>query len=198
VLITGGIAHRTAATTAAQGTLGARVAQVAGRSALTFVVLGAYALLVFAVAVVRIQTALDEDTSLIVAFGEALIMIATTIGPAWMVEWLVRLRRPGSLVHEQAKVLRRRLQNATRQRDKARGTADRVARAAARWDAEAAKLRALYQVHHRLESARAQSRSQGADDSLEADYRLAITASGGPRTTNQTRPRQRKGTSHDE
>lgn len=154
IAITAATAHRAAAKAPVEGTLGVRIVAVAQRSMLTVVVLVAYTLLIFAVAAVRIQTAIEDDVPLFAAVAEAVIMIALSAGPPWVTEWLVRKRRPGAAIHEQVKLFRKRLRGALRVRATARAKVDGLARRSTAWDSEAAELRALYNVHYRLAAAK--------------------------------------------
>jgi hypothetical protein len=132
-------------------------APIARRTVFAIAVLGAYTLLVGAIAVVRVLNALDEEAATPQAFSNALILLATGIGPAWCAEALLRRWRRAVPMRKHLKVLRKRMKNAERDRARAQAAVNRIAREGAEWDGAAARRRALYATHHRLESAKGNS-----------------------------------------
>ncbi|MCC6217863.1 MAG: hypothetical protein IT376_23600 [Polyangiaceae bacterium] len=128
---------------------------VVKRSVWSLVLYVAYAIFIGAITVVRLYGAADEDTSQVEALGNAAIMVVMSLGPAWCTEWLIRHRAPSRAASRLVRSLRRRLRKAERDQLKAQTTVDRIARAAAEWDAEAARRRALYRTEHKLETAKA-------------------------------------------
>lgn len=130
------------------------VAPAIRRTLFSMIVLLAYTALVGSIAVVRVINALDQQTIPAQAFANALILLATGIGPAWCAEALMRRWRRDTPQRKHLRVLRRRLKNATRERVRAQEAVNRIAREGAQWDRDAARRRALYATHHRLESAK--------------------------------------------
>jgi hypothetical protein len=130
---------------------------VARRTFFSIAILTSYTALVGAIAVVRVLNALDEETLRAQALSNSLIMLATAIGPAWCAEALLRRWRKAVPVRKHLKVLRRRLKDAERERARAEAAVNRIAREGAKWDGDAARRRALYATHHKLESAKGNS-----------------------------------------
>ncbi len=127
------------------------------RTIFSLVVLGAYTALVASIAVIRVLNALDEETVRAQAFANALVMLATAIGPAWCAELLLRRWRRSVPARKHLKMLRRRLKEAERKREQAQAAVNRITQQGARWDSDAARSRALYTTHHRLTSAKGNS-----------------------------------------
>jgi hypothetical protein len=154
--VTSVAAHRTAADGGSSGGsgVGGRILDAAKRSIWTTLVLAAYTALIGALAVLRVIHATSEDASPLEVISQALLLVATSVGPAWTAEWLYRLRRPSRSAAKSLHLIRRRLRDAERVRERAQSEVNRLARDGARWDIEAARRRARYQVHHRLESTR--------------------------------------------
>jgi hypothetical protein len=110
----------------------------------------AYTLFVGAITLVRIQNVADEEASQAQAIAQALLMLATCLGPAWIAEWLLRKRGPAVALNTEIKTLKRRLREAERAQAKAKEYIASVTREGLRYDQEAARRRALYATHHRL------------------------------------------------
>lgn len=148
--------HRASPRTAGKEQEG--IAAVAKRSLISAIVLVTYSIFVVAVAVLRVHAPGEEDASHVDAIASAVIMLATSLGPAWAVEWLLRLRAPAVVLEKRLATLRRRLRDVERATERARKAVNEIARAGARWDDEAARRRALYATEHRLELARGGNR----------------------------------------
>jgi hypothetical protein len=114
--------------------------------------------------VIRIQNSTDEESSKLEMVAQGLLMLATSLGPAWIAEWLIRRRAPAVAQKKRLKMIRRRLQETERAHARAQESVNRIARDGARWDVEAARRRALYLTHHRLEG----RRSNGHESEKEA------------------------------
>jgi hypothetical protein len=156
--VTSVAAHRTAVRSNADGDrngIGTRILDAAKRSVWTTLVLAAYTAVVGALAVLRVVHATSEDASPLEVVSQALLLVATSVGPAWTAEWLYRLRRPARAAEKSLHLIRRRLADAEKARERAQREVNRLAREGARWDIEASRRRAQYEVHHRLESKRA-------------------------------------------
>jgi len=146
-------ARRAAVTSAAGSSDGDRPRRPPERSPWSWLVIGAYAVLVTAVAAVRVLGAADEEASEIQLAADALIMLAAAVGPAWLADALMRRRAAAARSFGVLRTLRRRLRQAERARVVAQAAVERIARAGSRWDVEAARRRALYRAAHRLASA---------------------------------------------
>lgn len=133
------------------------VAPAIRRTLFSMIVLGAYTALVGSIAVVRVINALDQQTVPAQAIANALILLATGVGPAWCAEALMRRWRRDVPQRKHLRMLRRRLKEAKRDRARAQEAVNRIAREGAQWDRDAARRRALYATHHRLESAKGNS-----------------------------------------
>lgn len=154
--ITAVLAHRTAARAVPgkQGEGGGALPVAHGRSAWTLVVLVAYSLFVAAITIIRIQSSTDEDASQLEIVAQSLLMLATSLGPAWIAEYLMRRRAPSVALRRRLGMLRRRLKDAERAHARAQEAVNRITRDGLRWDADTARRRALYTTHHRLEQAK--------------------------------------------
>jgi hypothetical protein len=124
------------------------------RSLFTLVILIVYSAFVAAITLVRIQNTTDEEASKLEVIAQSLLMVATSVGPAWVAEWLIRRRAPAVALWKRLKMLRKRLRDSERTHARAQETVNRIARDGARWDIEAARRRALYITEHRLEDAK--------------------------------------------
>lgn len=133
------------------------VLQAAKRSAVTLVLIGVYALVVLAIAIVRVAGSLADDAAPLEVLARTVVMLFATLGPPWLAEWLIRRRAPAVLIRRRIRTLRRRLHQALRARERAQAAINRITRAAEYWDRETARRRALYAVEHRLETAKAQA-----------------------------------------
>lgn len=149
--LTAATAHRTVAVMPAAGD--ERPPQGAARSLWSVLVFIAYALLIAAVAAVRFLSAADDEASELGLAADALIMIATALGPAWIAEGLMRRRSLAVRAFGLLRALRRRLREAERARVRAQAAIERIGREGVRWDAEAARRRAAYRAAHRLATA---------------------------------------------
>lgn len=153
----------------------------APRSIGTLVVLASYALFVGAIAVIRLLGAggADDDVPQVQLVAEAVVMLATALGPAWIAEAIVRHRAPAAYVHGRLRALRRRAKELEARRKRAQATIERIARAGERWDRQAARLRALYRATH----AHATATRASASSAPESTSRIqASTAPGRSKT----------------
>lgn len=119
-----------------------------GRNA-TALILTVYSLLVMALAIVRLRMSAEEGGGLD-SLPETVVMIATTIGPAWLAEHFLKKRRPAAIVAAEVSRLKRRIRVAERERGTAATFMTRLAREQAAWDERAARLRAAFESEHRL------------------------------------------------
>lgn len=125
------------------------------RSAITMVILIAYALFVGAVTVIRIMSAAaDSEGTLVEIVAQGVLMLATAIGPSFWAESLVRRRTPIRALEKYLSRRHRRLKIADREHERAQTQVDDMSRRTARWEADAARLGALYASEHRREVAR--------------------------------------------
>lgn len=145
------------------GSDGTTVVAVTKRSLVTLVVFAVYAALVVAITVVRLRNAGGEDSTELEALAESALMLATSLGPAWLAEWLIRRRAPAVSAVKRMRALRKRLREAERARARAQAAVDRIWHEGARWDAEAARRRARYRTEHRLEDAKVRTKTEAHD-----------------------------------
>lgn len=115
----------------------------------TALILTVYSALVLALAVVRLRLGAEEGGAL-EALPETVVMIATTIGPAWLAEHFLRRRRPAAIVAAEVRRLKRRIRDAERESATATAFMTRLARGQTAWDDQAARLRASFESVHRL------------------------------------------------
>lgn len=118
----------------------------------TALILAVYSLLVIALAVVRLRLGSEEGGGL-EALPETVVMIATTVGPAWLAEYLLRCRRPAALVAAEVGRLKRLIKGAERERGKGETDMGRLLEKQSAWDEKAARLRATFEAEHRITSA---------------------------------------------
>lgn len=124
------------------------------RSAWTLIIVVIYTAFVGAITVIRLQSSAEGDGSPLEIIAQALLMLATCLGPAWMAEWLMRRRAPAVAVRKRHRLLARRIKDTERAYRKAQTAINQIARDGARWDLEAARRRALYATTYRLEKAK--------------------------------------------
>ena len=124
------------------------------RSLGTLIILLAYSGLIVAVAALRVRELADETSSSWELIEQSIALLAATIGPAWIIEWLFRLHRASLTAQKRLRTIRGRLRVAERQFGRAQAAVKKIASNAERWDAEVTRRRALYLTHHRLESAK--------------------------------------------
>lgn len=124
------------------------------RFAVTLVILVVYIGLATAITVVRLEGSNEEGASQLEVIAQAILMVATAVGPAWCVEWLIRKRAPSVALRKRLSTLRKRLRQAERAYARAREAVNRIGREGARWQVEASRQRALYGVQHKVTSAK--------------------------------------------
>ncbi len=154
-----------ASSRAAAPLAGATGAPPAPKQRATVFILAVYSALVVPLAIVRLRLS-SEDGGGFEALPETIIMIATTVGPAWLAEYFLRKRRPSALLAGQIKRLRRNIRGAERERDASRAYTVALSRRQAAWDTEAARLRAAYESEHRRARAEV-GRSAPTDHPIE-------------------------------
>ena len=108
------------------------------------VLLAAYAVIVIGIAVIRAESGGDEYTSNAVSFGEAVVMLATTIGPAWLFEHVWRRRAPMAVLARKARGLKRRLFQLRRSQRAAQRQVNKIAHDGSSWDAMHERFSAIY------------------------------------------------------
>ena len=123
-----------------------------------------YALLVGAIALVRVTGSDGDDVPLAARWGEAIIMVAISAGPAFAAAWLERRRAPMVELARQLATLRRRLRAEERRIAKASQYLRRLDRAQVRWTQSNAQARAAYSVAHERTIA---AQSQTDDDATD-------------------------------
>jgi hypothetical protein len=161
--ITAVVARRTsppAGSAPSQGGVAARVFLAIKRSVWTLVILGAYVAVTISLVVLRVSHAASEDTPQLEIAAQALLLVATSVGPAWFAERWFRKLHGASRVWKQRRLVRARLRDAERSWNKAQAAVNRIASDGARWDEAAARRRAQYQTEHRLELRRVANAQQ--------------------------------------
>ncbi|MFO0617261.1 MAG: hypothetical protein U0414_31985 [Polyangiaceae bacterium] len=123
------------------------------RFAVTLIVLIVYVVLAIAITVVRLEGATDEGGAGLEVIAQAVLMVATAVGPAWAVEWLIRKRAPSVAIRKRLATLKKRLRIGERRQRQAQDEVNRITREAERWQVATARQRALYGVHHKLTTA---------------------------------------------
>lgn len=123
-----------------------------------------YALLVGAIALVRVTGSDGDDVPIAARWGEAIIMVAISAGPAFAAAWLERRRAPMVELARQLATLRRRLRAEERRIAKASQYLRRLDRAQVRWTQSNAQARAAYSVAHERTIA---AQSQTDDDATD-------------------------------
>jgi len=120
-----------------------------------YLVLLAYALLIVAVTVLRVdEMSTGADGSRPAELAAGVIMLFTTVGPAWVAELTMRRRAAAVVLSKERRKLVRRIRRADRQRLAAEHYVEsHIARPTQRWDAEAARRRAVYETAHRRQTA---------------------------------------------
>jgi len=132
-----------------------------GPSRWFILVLVAYAALAISLGVLRLSAVAADDTaSRWTELATAVVMILATIGPAFLAELLLRRLAPVAQLTRHRRDLRRRLRDARRKHERAKAKVRFLARLREAWDAEAARLHAVYTLTHRTATARLNGRSQ--------------------------------------
>lgn len=114
--------------------------------------LALYGLVIAALAIARLEEQ-SAELSRAGMFAQAVLMVAISIGPAWASEKILRKLRPAEHDHIHWKRLRRRERELSREVRGAEAFTAGVSIRAQRFDEEAARLRAIYRIAHRLASA---------------------------------------------
>jgi hypothetical protein len=116
--------------------------------ALSIGALVALGVLVAALSVIRVDDNATDGGSRAVGGASAVIMVAVTVGPAVMAEYILRLLAPTLPIWRRVRQLHRRIARSTRSRSSASKFVTRVARRRDHWQQEAAQRRAIYDVAH--------------------------------------------------
>jgi hypothetical protein len=86
-------------------------------------------------------------------WAAAIVMLCTTVGPAWVAEMIMRRREPAIRLVKEARRLRRRIRVAERRHQRAQWFVYRLSKRTSRWEDDAAQGRAIYVRAHRLAAA---------------------------------------------
>lgn len=129
----------------------------------TFVAI-VYTLLVLAIALLRALYSLDEDVGVLQRVAEGLILLATAVGPAWALEWLVRRAHTAWSTWSRLRLLRRRVRVAKRTQERATSEVNAIHERGSKWDAERAHSHGLYGLTHALETAERAARKHRDDE----------------------------------
>lgn len=128
--------------------LGARFAHAAKRILVPIV----YGLVVVSIAATRSGAEGGGAESL--SLTEGVLMVFTTVGPAWLAAYLETRRAPASELAKRLRTLRRRLRVLQSRYERARTYVRDLERARSAWRAATARMDARYSVHHELATAR--------------------------------------------
>jgi hypothetical protein len=123
-------------------------------------VIGAYAILIIALTIVRVSAASNEDTSAANEIAMGVVMLFTTIGPALVAELLMSKMRPVSPLARKKNELTKRLKKADTELRTTVSKASYKAQLIKAWDDEAERLRALYMYAYLAEESRLLSQGQ--------------------------------------
>lgn len=123
-----------------------------------------YTLLVLAIAILRALYSLDEDVGVLQRVAEGLILLATAVGPAWALEWLVRRAHTAWSTWSRLRLLRRRVRVAKRTQERATAEVNAIHERGSKWDAERAHSLGLYGLTHALETADRAARKRRDDE----------------------------------
>lgn len=129
-------------------------AKNAKRSKWSFLVLIAYSLCVLGVTIVRVQSAIDDETSNLATVGSSILTLALSVGPAWFAEHIIRKFATTKTTRDRIRNLRRQLRDAKKTQQQARAAVIGITRAREKWANDAARRKAIYETQHRLESSK--------------------------------------------
>lgn len=110
-----------------------------------------YSIVVIAIAAVRTGTEATADT---LSLSESVIMVFTTVGPAWIAAHLESRRAPAAELAKRLATLRTRLRSLRSRHERAKTFVRDLERTRSTWREKAARLDARYSVHHELATAR--------------------------------------------
>lgn len=140
------------------------------RSAGTLVALVLYSIVLLAIVGMRVMDAEAGDNRM-QTLVQAIALLVVTMAPPWLTEFLMRQRAQSGRLHTELNQLRRTQREATRDRDRARTSLQKISRESESWDREARRLKAVYDSEFTSTRARlglppvaAQSPSDGGDD----------------------------------
>lgn len=136
------------------------------RKSATVFVLGVYSLLVVALAFVRLRMS-NEDGGGLEALPETIVMIATSVGPAWLAEHFLRKRRPAAVAYGEVARIRERLRNSQRQLIAAQAFVVRIARRQEAHDDQVARMRATFDSEYDLTRAERRPAEGGTNNGNE-------------------------------
>src|SRR5579864_2433931 len=123
-----------------------------------------YATLVIAIAIVRSGDAqLGEGASISFAWANAFIMVACSVGPAWLGENLLRRLAPVSPLAKEVQRLRKEQRRHERNRERGTAHIEARMRASEDWDRKMVQTRALYHRVHELRRAEEERTATHAD-----------------------------------
>lgn len=112
-----------------------------------------YTVFVLSVAAVRVEAPEGEDGGDLATYAEAVLMVATTILPAFTAEWIFRRRQPGLLAQRELANIRKRLRELEAKRTKASKFVRDLSRERDRFEQTEARRGAAYRLAHRRASA---------------------------------------------
>lgn len=116
--------------------------------------LSLYALFVISVALVRVEVPEGEEGADLLTYAEAMLMVATTVLPAFTAEWIFRKREPAVRAARALRNVKARLERLEARRVKADRFVQNLSRERERFEQAEARRSAAYQVAHRRALAR--------------------------------------------
>ncbi|MFI5298806.1 MAG: hypothetical protein ACHREM_11980 [Polyangiales bacterium] len=147
------------------------------RSKWLIAVLAAYTLLVLAVAIYRHTTiASGEETSPAGEIATSLLMLFTSVGPAWLFETLARKREPVAKLTRMRREIKRRLKTARAEHEGALAFTRVLSRSGQAWDYESKRLRAVYEHTYERRYTKLHGQPPPEEDHRERprDFRLIV------------------------
>lgn len=109
-----------------------------------------FGVLVGAIALVRVFGSNADEVPPIVAWSEAILMIAISVGPAFAATWVETQRAPAVELDRRIRTLEGRLRQEERRIKRADRLLASVDRRTAEWTKEMARRRAIYSTEHEL------------------------------------------------
>lgn len=126
--------------------------------------LAVYAILLLAVAAIRVGQAVADGGSPFEDIAAGVVMLATSVGPAAISEVLMRRRGPAVRLQKELALARQRLKEEQMSHDSAEKQLSAIVRAGSDYDSEAAQQAAIYAIEQKVARARRGSGQGGAGD----------------------------------
>ena len=124
------------------------------RSPWFLLTIAAYAVVMIAVTILRTLQAGNDDASRAEELSIGIVMLAVTIGAAWLAESILARRGPSVRLSKERRNLRRRLRDATRRQQRAQRYVEQFERNRVRQRDRIARDRATYLSTHAYTAAK--------------------------------------------